>query len=110
MRYSLRVNHKRIESAGKHPPPRQIRDRQFQYIGRIRQAFAQRGDPMISVDGKKKEQVGNFKNNGVSWERERYEVNDHDFWLHADHPKCEVILAWTLTSAALPVPTCPALA
>jgi hypothetical protein len=79
MGYSLRVNHKRIESAGKHPPPRKVRDRQFQYIHQMRKAFAQRGDPIISVDGKKKEQVGNFKNNGVSWEERPYEVNDHDF-------------------------------
>jgi hypothetical protein len=79
MGYSLRVNHKRIESAGKHPAPRKVRDRQFEYIHQMREAFAQRGDPIISVDGKKKEQVGNFKNNGVSWEQEPYGVHDHDF-------------------------------
>lgn len=79
MRYSLRVNHKGIESAGKHPPSRKVRDRQFNYIRQLREAFAQRGDPIISVDGKKKEQVGNFKNPGVSWEQEPYQVHDHDF-------------------------------
>ena len=79
MRYSLRVNHKKVESRGKNPPPREVRDRQFKYIHHKRQEFARRGSPIISGDGKKKEQVGNFKNNGSSWEKEPYAVNDHDF-------------------------------
>jgi hypothetical protein len=79
LRYSLRVNHQRLESAGRHPPPRKVRDQQFQYIQQQREAFAQRGSSVISGDGKKKEQVGNFKNPGVSWEKEPYEVYDHDF-------------------------------
>ena len=38
-----------------------------------------RGDPRISVDAKKKELVGNFKNAGQSWRQEAEEVNAHDF-------------------------------
>ena len=79
MGYSLRVNHKKVESGNKNPPPREVRDRQFKYISRMRKTFAKRGCPIISVDTKKKEQLGNFKNNGTSWEKDPYEVNDHDF-------------------------------
>ena len=77
--FSLRVNHKRLESGNAHPPPRKVRNRQFRYIGRMRQAFAHRNCPVISVDTKKKEMVGRFKNNGACWEKEAYPVNDHDF-------------------------------
>lgn len=79
MGYSLRVNCKKVESGSKNPPPPEVRDRQFEYISQKRQEFAHRGSPIISGDAKKKEQVGNFKNNGASWEKEAYEVNDHDF-------------------------------
>jgi hypothetical protein len=79
MGYSLRVNCKKVASGNKNPPPPEVRDRQFEYISQKRQEFAQRGSPIISGDAKKKEQVGNFKNNGVSWQKRAYEVNDHDF-------------------------------
>ena len=77
--YSLRLNHKTIESGIKNPPPREIRDQQFEYISQMREAFARRGSPIISVDAKKKEMIGNFKNNGASWEKASYQVIDHDF-------------------------------
>ena len=79
MGFSLRVNHKNLESGNKNPPPRRVRNRQFKYINQERKAFASRGSPMISVDTKKKEKVGNFKNPGVSWEQKPYRVKDHDF-------------------------------
>lgn len=79
MRYSLRVNHKRIESGGKNSPSPAVRNRQFAYISHNREEHAHRGIPIISCDGKKKEQVGNFKNPGTSWQKEAYKVNDHDF-------------------------------
>lgn len=79
MGFSLRVNHKNLESGNKNPPPRRVRNRQFKYVNQKREEFASRGNPVISVDAKKKEKVGNFKNQGVSWEREPYLVNDHDF-------------------------------
>jgi hypothetical protein len=79
MGFSLRVNHKNLESGNKNPPPRRVRNRQFQNIKRKRKEFASRGSPIISVDPKKKEKVGRFKNPGVSWERKPRLVNDHDF-------------------------------
>ena len=57
--YSLQANHKTIERS-RHPD----RDVQFQYINRRTRAFLRTGDPVISVDTKKKELVENFKNGG----------------------------------------------
>jgi len=74
MGYSLRVNHKKV-SAGSP----ETRDEQFQYIAELRETFARRGDPIISVDSKKRELVGNFKNAGPAYSREPTWVNDHDF-------------------------------
>jgi Rhodopirellula transposase DDE domain len=79
MGFSLRVNHKNLESGNKNPPPRRVRNRQFQYINCKRKEFASQGKPIISVDAKKKEKVGKFKNPGVSWQQEAHRVNDHDF-------------------------------
>ena len=79
MGFSLRVNHKTLESGSKNPPPRRVRNRQFRYIKQAREHFASQGSPIVSVDTKKKELVGDFKNPGVSWERTPYRVNDHDF-------------------------------
>jgi hypothetical protein len=72
--YALRVNHKQIARGNP-----EHRDRQFQYIKRLRQAFAKRDLPIISVDTKKKELVGLFKNPGAAWGKEPIKVNDHDF-------------------------------
>jgi|SRR5690606_26741838 len=82
MNFSLRVNRKWLESPTKLTP--KDRDEQFVYIGGRRDEFAAAGDPIISVDGKKKELVGNFKNNGKSWETCPVKVNDHDFRSQAD--------------------------
>lgn len=79
MGFSLRVNHKKLESGNRNPPPRDVRDQQFEYISQMREAFAGRGSPIISIDTKKKELIGRFKNNGTTWEREPCLVNDHDF-------------------------------
>ena len=79
MGFSLRVNHKTLESGHKNPPPRRVRNRQFNYIKQKRKEFASRKSPIVSVDTKKKELVGNFKNQGVSWERKPHLVKDHDF-------------------------------
>jgi Rhodopirellula transposase DDE domain len=79
MGFSLRVNHKRLESGNRNPPPRHVRNRQFLYIGKKREEFTSRGYPVISIDAKKKEKVGNFRNGGKSWEKKPYEVLDHDF-------------------------------
>jgi Rhodopirellula transposase DDE domain len=72
--YALRANRKRFTG-----PPHPDRDRQFEYIARQRRRFAILGLPVISVDTKKKELIGNFKNPGRLWCREAEEVNAHDF-------------------------------
>ena len=72
--YSLRVNHKKISSGSS-----LYRDAQFKYIDAQRQLFKEMGAPVVSVDTKKKELVGNFKNNGETWTKHPIEVNDHDF-------------------------------
>jgi Rhodopirellula transposase DDE domain len=79
MRYSLRVNHKKLESGNKNPPPRPVRNRQFAYIERRRKQFQALGNPIISIDAKKREMIGNFKNPGTSWEKQPQLVMDHDF-------------------------------
>jgi hypothetical protein len=68
------VNHKKI--ALRSSPDR---DEQFAYLGELRQDFLRRGHPIVSVDTKKKELVGLFKNNGRAWQEEPIEVYDHDF-------------------------------
>jgi len=77
MGYSLRVNHKKLSRVSKTAP--EDRNAQFEHITHLREDFAARGLPVISVDTKKKELVGCFKNPGASWNREPIEVNDHDF-------------------------------
>lgn len=74
MGYSLRVNHKKL--AGKTSP---YRDEKFRCIKRMRQSFTRRSLPVISVDTKKKELVGRFKNAGKVWARTPTLVKDHDF-------------------------------
>src|SRR5262249_24191441 len=55
------------------------RDRQFRVLARRRRYFFRRGWPVISVDTKKKEWVGNFRNAGRCWRRQALDVLDHDF-------------------------------
>lgn len=72
--YSLRVNHKNLSRTS---DPN--RDQQFCYIAELRERFSRGDAPIISVDTKKKEKVGNFKNDGVAWNKQSVQVNDHDF-------------------------------
>ncbi len=72
--YSLKVNVKRLTGAA-HPD----RDRQFEYIQSQIQAFRLAGLPILSVDTKKKELIGNFKNAGRRWRQTADAVNEHDF-------------------------------
>ena len=60
--YSLQSNRKTQEGAS-HPD----RNAQFEHINAAVRAFQQRGQPVISVDAKKKELVGEFKNGGREW-------------------------------------------
>jgi hypothetical protein len=55
------------------------RDGQFKYIAAQKQRFMAAGLPVISVDTKKKELVGEFRNNGRTWRRKAEEVHEHDF-------------------------------
>ena len=59
--------------------PHPDRDRQFRYIAKVKKLFLAAGRPVISVDTKKKELVGNFLNSGQSWTKEADKVNVHDF-------------------------------
>ena len=74
--YSLKVNCKKRSNCSQTPKER---DEQFQLIATTRERFELRGLPVISVDTKKRELVGLFKNPGQAWTREAISVNDHDF-------------------------------
>lgn len=72
--YSLRANVK--QAAGNQHPER---DQQFTYLRSQRAAHLAGKQPVISVDSKKKELVGNFKNSGRSWGQRAELVDAHDF-------------------------------
>jgi hypothetical protein len=72
--YRLRVNAKELNRQ-KDPG----RDAQFAYIAAKREAFAKAGLPVVSVDSKHREMVGEFKNPGTTWAKEPVPVLDHDF-------------------------------
>lgn len=72
--YSLKSNVKRFTG-----PADVRRDSQFAHIEEERKRFLESGCPVISVDGKKKELIGNFKNAGQAWCHQPDEVNAHDF-------------------------------
>jgi len=76
MGYSLQSNKKSNEGSN-----HEDRDAQFSHINDECNCFAEENQPVISVDTKKKELVGNYKNNGKEWEKsgEPLKVNDHDF-------------------------------
>src|ERR1700751_5410262 len=74
--YSLQSNRKTLEGAS-HPD----RNAQFEFINASVERFQQRGQPVISVDTKKKELVGQFRNGGREWQPrgKPEEVKVHDF-------------------------------
>ena len=73
---SVQLNQKSREG-----PQHQNRDQQFGYINRQVTAFRKSGDPVLSVDAKKKELVGPFKNGGRTWrpKGKPHQVNVYDF-------------------------------
>jgi hypothetical protein len=77
--YSLQANSKMLE--GRSP---EERDAQFRYINAQVKHFLRRHEPVLSVDTKKKERVGNFKNAGVSWRQKgqprQVNVYDYPYW------------------------------
>jgi DDE family transposase len=74
LNYSLKANVKR-RAGSQHPD----RNTQFEYMEAQKQLFLRQGWPLVSLDGKQKELIGNFKNAGQSGCLEAEVVNDHDF-------------------------------
>ena len=76
MDYSLQANQKKLEGS-QHAD----RNQQFEYINRKAQRYLKQGEPVISVDTKKKELVGDFKNPGREWQPQGQpeKVRVHDF-------------------------------
>jgi DNA-binding phage protein len=74
--YSLQANTK-VREGTLHPD----RDAQFHYLNEQAEAFLKHGLPVISIDAKKKELVGEFKNPGQEWQPKQQpcKVNVHDF-------------------------------
>jgi transposase len=74
--YSLQANRKTIE--GKQHPDR---DAQFEFINKRVTAVQKKGQPAVSIDTKKKEILGNYKNSGKTYRKQKdpLKVNTHDF-------------------------------
>jgi hypothetical protein len=75
--YSKQANQKMLQVGEPHPD----RNAQFEFINKKAQNFVDTGEPVISVDTKKKENIGNFKNNGTEYRRNKdpRKVFNHDF-------------------------------
>jgi len=75
--YSKQVNQKLLQIGEPHPD----RNAQFEHINDTAAEFLKAGEPVISVDTKKKEKIGNFKNDGSEYrpEKQPRKVLDHDF-------------------------------
>jgi len=75
--YSLQSNKKDLAIKPSHPD----RNAQFEYINKKALEYMASGQPVISIDAKKKEKIGNFKNNGAEYSQKRKPVKvfDHDF-------------------------------
>lgn len=77
MGYSKQLNQKMLQVGNPHPD----RNAQFEYIDATSKEYLSKGIPVISIDCKKKENLGNFKNNGQEYRRKKdaRKVLDHDF-------------------------------
>ncbi len=75
--YSKQTNQKMLQAGKPHPD----RNGQFEFINKKAADFLEKGLPVISVDTKKKENIGNFKNNGQEYRKAKdpRKVLDHDF-------------------------------
>jgi hypothetical protein len=75
--YSLQANRKTDEGSRENPD----RNAQFEFINKQTKSFQEKGHPVLSVDTKKKENIGNFKNAGKEYHKkgEPEEVNVYDF-------------------------------
>jgi hypothetical protein len=74
--YSMRINIRRRRG---NKPDSPERDQQFEYLGTRRREYLAAGWPVISVDTKNKELIGDFMTKGKAWCKRPHEVNDHDF-------------------------------
>ena len=85
LKFSLKSNRKKISNGGKsvNKELKVKRDVQFNYINKVRNRFYKNKLPVGSVDAKKKELIGNFKNDGTRYKREADLTNDHDFLSYA---------------------------
>jgi len=77
MGYSKQANQKMLQVGDAHPD----RNAQFEHINETATEYIEAGDPVISVDTKKKENIGNFKNDGTEYRQKKdtHRVLDHDF-------------------------------
>jgi Rhodopirellula transposase DDE domain len=82
MGYSLRANKKR-QAGAQHPD----RDEQFRYIAALKAQFLREALPVVSIDTKKKELIGNYRREGKSWVREPIETESY----FGDYPKCVAV-------------------
>lgn len=75
--YGLQVGKKTLTVTPSHPD----RDQQFEHINAETTKAIAAGNPVLSIDAKKKEKIGNFKNNGQTYQPHKtpIEVLDHDF-------------------------------
>lgn len=73
----LRMNKKTVACGANYDAER--RDNQFNRISILRDKFSNEESPVISVDTKKKELIGNFRHDGAKLCREAHHVNDHDY-------------------------------
>lgn len=79
MDYSLRINLKTIESGSRRRRDPEQRDKQFNYIKRQRKDYTKRNLPIISIDSKSRELIGQFYRKGKVWSNTAINVLDHDF-------------------------------
>ncbi len=86
LNFSLKTNVKSISNGGKPKTKeeKEKRNMQFEYINERISEFTKEGKPTVSVDTKKKEPIGNFKNPGTRYKREADLTNDHDFLTYAE--------------------------
>ena len=76
MGFSMKLNLRRRRG---YRPDSPERSAQFEYIASKRKEYMEGGLPVISIDTKKKELIGDFRNGGRAWCREAPKVNEHDF-------------------------------
>ena len=81
MGFSMKTSVRKRRGATRDPA---ARDAQFLYIASQKQKYPAAGLPIISVDTKKKELIGNFRNNGRAWCKKAPEVSEHGFASEAE--------------------------